>query len=89
MHERLHWIGATLSDWHIYYPAHATDYDRGPCETPRYNFKVLDKCQHGICCQEAAQNGGTEYQATHNVDNYAYLYRNMALFWANQMPPGA
>ena len=84
IHERLHWVGKGLFDWVFTFEPAVDNSDRGPCPAVRVDDMRTEVCYHGFCATGIAK-WSNDYYAQHNVDNYAYLIRNMALFWARRM----
>lgn len=83
IHEVMHWNGNELNDQLYWHPQ--AERDRGPCpRDPGLGGNGRRPCRHGFCGTRLAHENNS-YQANHNIDNYAYLIRNIALHWANEV----
>lgn len=83
MHEILHWSEHGLIDQSYWHPDSRDLNDRGPCSVNATDLGKAGRrgCHHGFCATRLASEASS-WQAEHNVDNYAYLIRNIGLHWA-------
>lgn len=86
MHEILHWIGFDLYDIPVTFQhPEIPDTDRGPSPVYPIGEKYMGLCYGGVCAKQIARSPTTAKNPEKNVDNYAYLIRNLALHWTSEV----